>query len=135
MSSQLIPDSAVPASGQKPSFFHNLVKWQAGSLIVLALAAVLLLARYSLHGKDNTEPAALKTSSVAVVKSVRQNLSKDLSVQAELRPYQEIDLHSKVAGFLQQIDVDIGDSVKAGQMLAIIEVPELKDDMLIAEAN
>src|SRR5262249_14981422 len=44
---------------------------------------------------------------------------------AELRPYQEIDLHAKVAGYLENISVDIGDRVNAGQLLAIIEVPEL----------
>ncbi len=64
----------------------------------------------------------------------RQDLAKELSVQAEFRPYQEIELHAKVAGYLQQIRVDIGDRVKAGDLIATLEVPELKEDLARGEA-
>src|SRR5581483_7860972 len=53
---------------------------------------------------------------VAVAPVVRQDLAKTLSVQAEFRPYQEIELHAKVAGYLREIKVDIGDHVKAGEV-------------------
>ncbi len=64
----------------------------------------------------------------------RQDLAKELSVQAEFRPYQEIELHAKVAGYLQQIGVDIGDRVRAGDAIATLEVPELKEDLARGEA-
>jgi RND family efflux transporter MFP subunit len=72
---------------------------------------------------------------VAVTPVTRGNLAQELVCDAELRPYEEIDLHAKVAGFLQNINVDIGDRVKAGQVLATIEVPELQDDISAAKAN
>jgi len=50
-------------------------------------------------------------------------------VAAEFRPYSEIDLHSKVSGYVKQIYVDIGDKVKPGQLLAVLELPELQDDL------
>jgi RND family efflux transporter MFP subunit len=56
-------------------------------------------------------------------------LVENIVCSAELRPYQEIDLHAKVAGYLENISVDIGDRVNAGQLLANIEVPELADDI------
>ena len=67
-------------------------------------------------------------ATVAVAPVVRRELSKEVSVQAEFRPYQEIELHAKVAGYLQEIKVDIGDQVKAGDLLGTLEVPELRED-------
>ncbi|HVU15805.1 MAG TPA: efflux RND transporter periplasmic adaptor subunit [Candidatus Didemnitutus sp.] len=71
---------------------------------------------------------------VGVVPVVREDLARSLTVQAEFRPYQEIDVHAKVAGYLQDIRVDIGDRVEAGALIATLEVPELKDDLRRAAA-
>ncbi len=76
-----------------------------------------------------------KAPSVAVALVTRQDLSDDLELAAEFRPYQEIDLHAKVSGYLKEIRVDIGDRVKAGQLLAILEVPEMAQDLAHAEAS
>jgi RND family efflux transporter MFP subunit len=67
--------------------------------------------------------------SVAVVKAVTGNLSQTLAVAAEFRPFQEIDLHAKVAGYLKSIRVDVGDRVHAGERIAVLEVPELQDEL------
>ena len=68
------------------------------------------------------------TATVAVAVVAREDLFKELTIQAEFRPYQEIDLHAKASGFLKKINVDIGDSVKAGDLIGVLEVPELEDD-------
>jgi len=52
-----------------------------------------------------------------------------LSVAAEFRPFQEVDLHAKVAGYVKSINVDVGDRVQAGQLIAVLEVPELQDEL------
>ena len=62
---------------------------------------------------------------VPVAKATRQDLSNSLELAAEFRPYLEVELHAKVAGYLKRISVDIGDRVQAGQLLAVLEVPEL----------
>jgi len=46
-----------------------------------------------------------------------------------------IDVHAKVAGYLKRINVDVGDRVQAGQILATLEVPEMKDDLAHAAAT
>jgi multidrug efflux pump subunit AcrA (membrane-fusion protein) len=51
---------------------------------------------------------------VAVSKVVRADLSQSLRIAAEFRPFQEIDVHAKVAGYVKQIYVDVGDRVKKG---------------------
>jgi RND family efflux transporter MFP subunit len=65
----------------------------------------------------------------------RENLSRELVLAAEFRPYQEVDLHAKVAGYLKEISVDVGDHVRAGQTIATLEIPELRDEEAQADAT
>jgi len=48
-----------------------------------------------------------------------------LSLAGQFQPFQVIDVHAKVSGYVRHIYVDIGDRVRAGQTLAVLEVPEL----------
>jgi len=79
-------------------------------------------------------PEAAQVTTVAVAKATREDLAQEVSFDAEFRPFLETDLHSKVSGFLQDIYVDIGDVVAAKQKIAVIEVPELKDELEHASA-
>lgn len=65
---------------------------------------------------------------VAVVKVARGNLCRIVHLTAELAPYQDIDVYAKVAGYLDSIKVDIGDNVKAGQVIAKLDLPEQRAD-------
>ena len=71
---------------------------------------------------------------VGVAKIVRTDLSRDLVIAADFRPFQEIDVHAKVAGYVKAIHVDVGDRVKDGQLLATLEIPELQADVTEAGA-
>jgi RND family efflux transporter MFP subunit len=71
---------------------------------------------------------------VAVAKATRANLSTSIELTAEFEPFQEIDVMAKVSGYVRQINVDIGDRVKEGQLLATLEVPEMQDDLTRAAA-
>ena len=84
-----------------------------------------------------TTPAADPTDSptVAVMHPTREDLSRSLSLTAEFRPYQEVEIHAKVAGYVQQINVDVGDHVKAGEVMAVLEIPELEEDLKKADAG
>jgi RND family efflux transporter MFP subunit len=57
-----------------------------------------------------------------------------LTIASEFKPFQEIEVHAKVAGFLKSISVDVGDRVRTGQLLAVLEVPELQDEIKQDEA-
>ena len=71
---------------------------------------------------------------VAVTHPTRADFSRSVSLTAEFRPYQDVDLHAKVSGYVRDIYVDVGDHVKEGQVLAVLEVPELDEDQRKAEA-
>ncbi len=72
---------------------------------------------------------------VAVVRVRRMPLSNTLSIAGEFLPYQEVELHAKVAGYIRNINVDIGDRVRAGQVLAVLEIPELSAELQGANAG
>jgi RND family efflux transporter MFP subunit len=79
--------------------------------------------------KENNRPPT-----VAVSKTSRDDLSRGWSLAAGFRPYQEVDVHAKVAGFMNAIYVDVGDRVRTGQVLATLEIPELKQELQQAAA-
>jgi RND family efflux transporter MFP subunit len=75
------------------------------------------------------------TLTVAVAKTTIADLSHGMALTAEFRPYQEVDLMAKVSGYVKSISVDVGDRVKQGQELAVLEVPEMANDVTRAKAS
>lgn len=107
---------------------HGLSKrWGWVGLIVLVLALVMMRAW---HGRAARAASAdLALPEVAVVRVDREDLFREIAIPAEFRPYTEVELHAKVSGYVKDMKVDIGDRVEAGQLLAVLEVPELTDDL------
>ncbi len=54
----------------------------------------------------------------------KQSVGKALKLPAELLPYERAEMNARVEGFVRKVMVDIGDKVKAGQVLAVLEAPE-----------
>jgi RND family efflux transporter MFP subunit len=71
----------------------------------------------------------------AVVKVQRKNLSSTLEISSEFQPFQEIDVFAKVSGYIQKLYVDFGTHVNQGQILAVLEIPELQQQLLQDEAS
>jgi len=57
-----------------------------------------------------------------------------LTLPATVEAYEMTDMYAKTSGYLSDVKADIGDHVKAGQVLAIIDEPELEKDLAEAEA-
>lgn len=85
--------------------------------------------------RPHAAEGANEPPSVSVAAIVRGDLAQTLTLAAEFRPYQEIEVHAKVAGYVKTINVDVGDRVSAGQLLAVLEIPELQDEMVQDEAS
>jgi RND family efflux transporter MFP subunit len=64
--------------------------------------------------------------SVAVAKVGRKPLDRELTMSSELVPFEEIDVYAKEAGYVRQLKVDYGSRVKAGDVMAVLEIPELE---------
>jgi RND family efflux transporter MFP subunit len=54
------------------------------------------------------------------------NLKRTLTLSSELVPFQEIDVYAKESGYVKNLYVDYGSRVKAGQLMAVLEIPELE---------
>jgi RND family efflux transporter MFP subunit len=107
------------------------------SLWVVAAIVSLLSAATSCSRGGGAEAtrAVADIPTVAVVPVTRANLSTDLILTAEFDPFQEIDVMAKVSGYIKAINVDIGDRVQQGQVLATLEIPEMQDDLTRAAAS
>jgi RND family efflux transporter MFP subunit len=97
-----------------------------GAVIALAaVSAITLLIKRSL-GDANAKEADKPAQRLApVVLAIRAPLENVITLTGEFRPFQQVDVHAKVAGYIRHIFVDVGDKVRAGQELAVLEVPEL----------
>lgn len=90
-----------------------------GLFIALELAAC--------HSQANGgEARAATVPSARVAVAQRGDISHVLTLAGQFQPYQVVDVHPKVSGYMRKINVDIGDIVHQGQTIAVLEVPELK---------
>lgn len=100
-----------------------------GPVLILSAGAGLLISCRS------AAPAADSALTVPVATARPATLENDLVLTAEFRPYQEVDVMAKVAGYVKEISVDIGDHVRRESILATLEVPEIEDDVAKAKAG
>ena len=98
------------------------------SVTLVALVALCTaLAITSCHSSgSSTEANAATVQSTRVAVAQRGDISHVLTLAGQFQPYQVVDVHPKVSGYMKRINVDIGDIVQQGETLAVLEVPELK---------
>jgi membrane fusion protein (multidrug efflux system) len=63
------------------------------------------------------------------------NPEYEISIPAELRPYEQVAVFAKVSGFVKKLYVDRGDHVRKGQLLAVLEAPEMNQRYLSDKAT
>lgn len=83
-------------------------------------------------GGNSTASAAQDTVAVFVLRS--DTVKKNIDLPGELQPYLQTELFAKVQGYVREMKVDIGDRVRKGQMLAVIEAPEVNTQVSQSEA-
>lgn len=94
------------------------------AVIVLAIVSSLVLS--SCSGGDKQVQASGPNITVGVTPVVKKSLGQGLTLSSELVPFQEIDVYAKESGYVSKLLVDYGTHVKAGQVMAILEIPELE---------
>jgi len=100
------------------------------------LAATFLLLFFLRSRRQNDVSAAAAPPPMVSVATARTGyIASQLTVAGVFQPFQEIDVHGKVSGYIRRIYVDIGDRVRQGQTLAVLEVPELTAEVAGAQAG
>ncbi|HEV2290005.1 MAG TPA: efflux RND transporter periplasmic adaptor subunit [Candidatus Acidoferrales bacterium] len=108
------------------------------------IAPMFLLLAGALAGcgasSKSAAAAAPDIPRAAVVPVTRRNISTTLEIASEFQPFQEIDVYAKVSGYIKKLYFDWGTHVQAGQLMAVLEIPELQqqiqhDEAALAEAG
>jgi RND family efflux transporter MFP subunit len=101
--------------------------------IIFLLAAALVLTRC-----NSAKPAPVNDSTgtgtkymLAVVKP--SGLTSMIKLPGQLAAYQEVSIFPKVNGYVKEVNVDIGSRVNKGQLLMVLEAPELEQSTLQAK--
>lgn len=109
-------------------------------LVILGIAilsAIFLSWRWFGHSRTEANESDSDTSEVVVAAVARVEIGtieNDLTIAGAFKPFQDVDVHAKVAGYIRKIYVDVGDHVSEGQALAVLEVPELAAELAGASA-
>jgi RND family efflux transporter MFP subunit len=101
----------------------------------VALVVAVAIAGFSGRKAQASREDSSTLTTVAVQLATRGPIRNTITLSGEFHPYQEVDVHAKVAGYIRRIYVDVGDKVKEGQTLAVLEVPELSAQVNAAKAT
>jgi len=85
--------------------------------------------------KDSVDHIATMQNQATALANSYEAGDKSVDLTAEFEPWQEVEIHAKVAGYVKQMNVDVGDLAKAGQVLATLEIPELQQQLQQDEAG
>lgn len=112
----------------------------AGTLLIVAAALLVVILtafrKRSFAKESEARVAAVSAGPTVRVTTVAQGGGdRDLALTGESRPYLSATLYSKVSGYLTRVDVDKGDRVRRGQVLAVVESPETDEAYAAAVAD
>jgi RND family efflux transporter MFP subunit len=110
-------------------YARKCAKWLPAASALLAGILLAGCARADKVSADGNLPTA------AVAKVARRDLSNTMEISSEFEPNQEIEVYAKVSGYIQELHVDWGTHVRQGQLLAVLDVPELQQQLQQDEAS
>lgn len=125
------PDTSVPNGA--------LSQLRLAGIVAAVIVLIIVVAGLSLRASDNeqlrnwTEEQAIP--SVVIIKPGKQGDTPTLDLPGRLEAYSRASLYARVSGYLKSWKVDIGTPVKAGQLLAEIEAPDLDQQLLQGKAD
>lgn len=109
---------------------------ESHSLAVLFFAAACLTVGCGSSSHVAASAGQLAASpSVDTVKVALKPVNFSVSLPGEIQPYEGVAIYPKVSGFVKSIYVDRGSRVREGQLLAILEAPELVSKEAEADAK
>ncbi len=96
--------------------------------LIFSLLAVAALAFWVFRKKA-------EAPHISFAKVSRESISSTLSTNGKVEPIEYIDVHAEVSGLVRSVGVHLGDSVRAGQVLATISQPGVSEDVQASEAR
>jgi membrane fusion protein (multidrug efflux system) len=124
-----------PAASVSPS---GLKTWSLRLLPVAVLLVALIvgiLPRVRARASVGEQTQSLAIPTVAVVNPVVLPTAQSIDLPADVQPYQNVAIFARISGYIGKWSADIGTQVSAGQLLAVIEAPEVDAQLDQAKAD
>lgn len=133
MQSPESPSTRVSGTRRRPSR-----RW----LLVAALVAVVALTlsfglQPRLQARENLakDAATRSTMVVSVIRAKQTDATREIVLPGNMRAYSDTPIYARTSGYLKRWYADIGKRVKAGDLLAEIDTPEIDDQLQQARAD
>jgi len=111
----------------------------AAGLFLLAAALMIIQGQQQTVSAPDAQRDSAQSSAgphqVQVLKVQRRDISQTLTLPANISPWYQATLYGKVSGYVKWIGFDKGDVVKKGQLLAVLDAPEIEDQYKQADAD
>ena len=103
------------------------------SFVIILAFAILLSSCGKPHANQSPTSEAKKIDTLKVLSLKKGKVERQTSLPGELLAFEHVEIHPKINGYIKQLKVDIGSTVRKGQVLAIIDAPEIQSRL--GEAN
>jgi len=126
-----------PQSDAKPHKSAR-TRWVALAVVSLAVAAVLaygIWSRVRASKKLGTETSQLAVTKVSVVSPKQTAPAQEIILPGNVQPFISSPIYARTNGYLKNWYVDIGARVKQGQLLAVIDAPEVDQQLAQSLSN
>ncbi len=122
---------SYPKVSIRPALLGRVVL--AAGLLAGMLAITSACNRSGVSQAETTKQRDAVTA--AVVRVVQRDLSNQLQIASEFIPYQQINVHAEVSGYIKKLYIDWGTHVRTGQLMAVLEVPQLDAEVTRDKAS
>jgi RND family efflux transporter MFP subunit len=132
MGGQTLPSNDA---GKKP---HPYRRWLGVAIALLVVAALLvsgILSRVKARTKLKAETAQVALTAVSVVSPKQTAPAEEIILPGNVQPFINSPIYARTNGYLKKWYFDIGAHVKKGQLLALIETPEVDQQLQQARSN
>src|SRR5271155_198768 len=127
----MLPDSARPPVSRRGLYITAL----AAAVIAVVIVVFGITSRKIADAKLQEWTENQATPVVAVAPPETRGKTSTFSLPGRLEAYVQAQIYARVTGYVKEWDADIGTPVKAGQLLATIDAPDLDQQIMQAEAN
>lgn len=104
-------------------------------LLMVACASIAFYSCSNSKANDKASNAIQEVEKTEVFAVKKSEVSAQVSLPAELTGYRQVDIFAKVTGYIKTLNVDIGSKVKAGQLIVVLEAPEINSRLSVAESH
>jgi RND family efflux transporter MFP subunit len=114
------------------------MRWLALAVVSVAVAAVLgygMWSRVRASKKLGAETSQLAVTTVSVVTPKQSTPAQEIILPGNVQPFISSPIYARTNGYLKNWNADIGAHVKQGQLLAVIDAPEVDQQLAQSLSN